>query len=412
MHRGVTLFAVLLVPLACAVQEGPGPVPSHAWPAFRGPHGQGVAPTQDAPLTWNGKTGENVLWKVAVPGAGTNSPIVWGGRVFVSCGDESKLEVFGYEATTGKLLWRQEVKSTADKAPKLMDGTTYAAPTLATDGGHVFAIFATGDLAAFTMDGKKVWTVSLGLPKIDYGYTSSLMTGFGRVFVQFDQDKLGEPGAGRVLAFDAKTGGKIWEQKRAVEMAWSSPILANTGTRWELILNSEPLVTSLDPLTGRLLWSFKCMDGEVAPSPAWGGGVLFAVTDRAALVAIQPGDTPKKLWEYEQDLPPASSPVATDRHVFMASDSGTLSCLDVKTGKLAWRQESKEGIYGSLVLVGDRIYAMDRAGWTQVFRAGDRYENLAFNNLGEKGDCTPAFVEGRIFLRGEKHLFCIGKEAK
>ncbi|HYE98508.1 MAG TPA: PQQ-binding-like beta-propeller repeat protein, partial [Planctomycetota bacterium] len=195
-------------------------VPPHAWPNFRGPAGLGVAHHADAPLKWNGATEENVMWKSPVPKPGTNSPIVWGGRVFVLGGEGAALEVYAFDGLTGSLLWTGslgKVEGAPGTVPKVMDGTSTSPATAATDGERVYAIFVTGDVAAFSADsGSRVWARHLGVPKNSYGHASSLIVHGGALFVQFDDQK-----GGRILALDAKTGATTWEQKREVGEAWS-----------------------------------------------------------------------------------------------------------------------------------------------------------------------------------------------
>src|SRR6185295_19053266 len=150
------------------------PPPVHAWPVFRGPYGNGVAGHSKAPLTWDGAKGENIAWKVAIPKPGTNSPVVWGDKVFVAGADEQSRDVFAYDVKTGKLLWTGVTGLITGTLPKVMDGTTFTAATLATDGERVYAIFATSDLVAWNMDGTKAWGQNLGPFKNSYGHSSSL----------------------------------------------------------------------------------------------------------------------------------------------------------------------------------------------------------------------------------------------
>jgi len=151
------------------------------------------------------------------------------------------------------------------------------------------------------------------------------------------------------------------------------------------------------------------MSGEVCPSVCYANGIVYAANEYARLAAIKIGKEPEMIWEYDDGLPEASSPLATDNYLFMATSWGVVSCLNVKDGSLYWEQEFKEGFYSSLILVGDNIYVVDRKGFTHVFKADKEYELVSTNELGENSDSIPAFVNGRIFMRGEKHLFCIGK---
>jgi len=387
----------------------PDPVPPHAWPQFRGPAGNGIAVHADAPLRWDGPKGENILWKTPVPRPASNSPVVWEKRVFLTGSDPAAREVYCFDADTGAPAWRHEVKDVPGspaEPPEVMETTGYAAPTAATDGKRVFAIFATGDIVALQMDGTRAWARHLGAPKNPYGHASSLALFPGRLLVQYDTEK-----GGRLLALEPQTGKTVWDQSRAVKVSWATPIVVNTGPRMEAILNSKPLLTSHDPVTGKLLWSINHLgnDGEVAPSPGYANGIVFAGTENVTMAAVRPGPPPQILWKYEDDIPDVSSPVATDKYMIMANSGGVITCLDAATGKPVWRQELKEGFYSSPVIVGDRVYVTDKKGVTFVFRISDRYEELARNALGEKVSCTPAFPRGRIYLRGEKHLFCIGK---
>jgi outer membrane protein assembly factor BamB len=172
-------------------------------------------------------------------------------------------------------------------------------------------------------------------------------------------------------------------------------------------------VTAHDPATGKTLWQVECMGGEVAPSPAFAGGRLFVGTSGIPLTALQPGSAEaKKLWEYEGELPDASSPVATEKYVLLAASGATVTCLDAATGKMLWTHEFEDGFYSSPVVVGDRAYLTDRKGKTTVIKLGDKFEQLALNELGEPCVSTPAIPEGRIYLRTDKNLYCIGKDAR
>lgn len=385
------------------------PPPAGAWPVFRGPGGLGVATHAKAPLAWCGIPGkeENIAWKVALPKPGTNSPIVWGGKVFVAGSDESSRDIYALDAETGKLLWTGATPLVSGVLPKVMEGTTYCASTLATDGERVYGIFATGDIVAFALDGTKAWSRNLGAIKNSYGHSSSLITVPGRLLVQFDHGT-----GGHLLALDPASGKTLWDKAREVKESWASPALVDTGSRIEIVLAAKPWVAGHDPMTGDLLWKIECMDGEVAPSPAFAAGRLFVGTQGQPLTAIQTGAQAKQLWQYEGELPDVSSPVATEKYVILAASGGMVTCLNAVTGKMIWTQEFDDGFYASPVVVGERVYLMDRKGKTVVFKLGDKYEQLALNALGEPASSTPAIPEGRIYLRSDKNLYCIGRDAR
>ncbi len=376
------------------------------WPGFRGPEGIGKAYHTDVPTKWDGPSGQNILWKAPIPHPGYNSPIIWGKKIFFSGADRRTQIVYCVDADTGEILWQTElndIPGSPERRPQVTEDTGYAAPTMTTDGQRVFALFATGDIACLDFDGNRVWAKNLGMPDNHYGHASSLITYRDRLLVQFDQNS-----GGRLLALNTLTGDLVYDQPRDVEISWASPILVNTGSRTELILNSNPFVMSHDPQTGQELWRVRCMQGEIAPSPAYADNMVYVVNDYARLAAITLGETPDVAWEYIDDLSEVSSPLATKDLVIMAASYGTVTCFDRKTGERLWIQEFSEGFYSSPILVGDYVYLMDMSGVTYVFKAEREFRLISQNELGEDAMTIPAFMHNRIYIRGEKNLFCIG----
>ena len=373
------------------------------WPGFRGPRGIGVAHCTNVPVQWDGKTGENVRWEVEVPLSGFSSPVVWGTHLFLTGGDEKSLMILCYDTDTGKLLWRREVDDGGppEKLPKGTEDTGYAAATMATDGRRAFAIFATGDLLCTDFDGNVMWSRNLGFPKSTYGYASSLITHAGLLFVQYD-----EADNPRLIAMDAHSGRTKWETKRKVDESWASPILVDNAGRIELVLNANPLVAGYDPDTGREIWSTNCMERDVAPSPAFAGGIVYATTEYSILAAIKPGVPAQILWQTDEDLPSVSSPVAVGDYLFLA-DGGIVTCFDRTTGTVHWKQKFDTGFYSSPVYAEGRIYLVDEAGVMHVLAADKEFKLLASSRLSGKSVCTPAFMEGRIYIRGNKTLCCV-----
>ena len=297
-----------------------------------------------------------------------------------------------------------DIPGSPERRPQITEDTGYAAPTMTTDGQRVFALFATGDIACLDFEGNRIWTKNLGMPENHYGHASSLITYRDRLLVQFDQNT-----GGRLLALNTLTGDLVYDQPRDVEISWASPILVNTGSRTELILNSNPFVMSHDPQTGQELWRVRCMQGEIAPSPAYADNMVYAVNDYARLAAMTIGEIPEVAWEYIDDLSEVSSPLATKDLVIMAASYGTVTCLESKTGERLWTHEFSEEFYSSPILVGDSIYIIDMSGITYVFKAEREFRLISQNVLGESAMTVPAFMPNRIYIRGEKNLFCIGE---
>ncbi|MBT3296596.1 MAG: PQQ-binding-like beta-propeller repeat protein [Verrucomicrobia bacterium] len=419
---GVIVLLALLIPL---LRNSPAPVvppvpdngappvePDGAentpclWPNFRGPGGLGVAADGDPPLIWDGTTGSNILWRTAVPRVGFSSPIVCGNRVFLSGGDASLREVYCFDADDGSLQWRHPVtgiEGSSDKLPDVTDDTGYAAPTMAGAGGRVFALFATGDVVALDHAGERLWGRCLGLPDNPYGHASSLIAFEDLLFIQIDDNN-----GGRLLALNVADGTTAWQVKRDVEACWSSPVLIQTARGPELILNGNPNVAGYDPRSGALRWSEECMSGEVAVSAAATDDIIFIANEYAVLVALRVTDGPERLWEYDEDLPDVASPVAGAGCLFVPTSYGLLTCFDAATGSQHWSHEFDEGFYASPVLAAGRIYLVDMEGVMHVIKAGPTFELLASNPLGERATSTAAFVGDRIYIRGAKHLVCIG----
>ena len=300
-------------------------------------------------------------------------------------------------------------RSTSDTTwpiPKVSKETGFAAPTVACDGKRVYAIFATGELVALTLNGKPVWTCHLGVPDNHYGHSSSLITHNGLLFVQFDQSE-----AGKLYALNSSTGKTAWEAKRTL-LSWASPICVNTGKRYEMILVDNEKVTSYNPSTGALLWSQTCLYGEVGPSAAYSGGKVFAANVNAEAVGIDitksdSAGVPPILWEYEGELPNSPSLVAIDSLLLFPSDEGTLTCLNSASGEEYWVQEFENGFYASPIISGKNVYFLDRKGVMQIIEASGTYKKVGAPALGEPAVCTPAILDGFMIVRGEKHLFRI-----
>lgn len=375
--------------------------------SFRGPFGNGVSFHRNIPAEWDGATGQNILWKVPLPGKGNNSPIIWGDKLFLAAADRNSRLIYCYSRNSGALLWQQAISGVPESPgspPKTTDDTGFSAPTLAADGVRVYAIFATGDAAALDFSGKLAWARNLGLPDNHYGHASSLQTWQGKLFVQYDTNK-----GAKVMALDCGSGKTLWETNRKVKISWASPILASIGGAYQLVLSADPLVAAYDPDTGRELWSVNCMMGEVGPSPAFGSGLVFAANEYARLAAIRPGGGAAIVWETDEYLPEVASPVAAEGLLYVATSYGVVACYDAMNGKKYWEHECGAGFYASPAIAEGKLYALDREGVMHIFSHDKEKQLLSEPQLGERAVASPAFANGKIYLRGEKHLYCIGK---
>lgn len=376
-------------------------------PSFRGPGGNGISYNSNIPNIWNASTGENILWKLKIPIHGFNSPIIWDDKIFLSGATADKREIYCIDRNKGNILWTVDVsgiEGSPTKSPETTDDTGLAAPSLTTDGQRVYAIFGNGDLIAVDMSGKKVWARNLGNTDNHYGHSSSLYLYQDILILQYDTKT-----SPKLMGVSAKTGENIWSTERKVRISWASPIVVNTGNKTEIILVADPIVASYDPKTGKENWQIDCIFGEVGPSAAYADGIVFAVNEYAILVAIKVGENPEIIWESDEYLSDVPSPVATNELLFMATSYGAIICYDAKTGQIYWEQEYDNGFYSSPMLADGKIYLMDMQGIMHIFKAEKEFELISNSPIGEKCMTTPAFTDNRIYIRGNDHLFCIGK---
>jgi outer membrane protein assembly factor BamB len=376
------------------------------YPFFRGSQGDGVAFQKNTPTDWNGSGGKNVLWKVKVPKAGFSSPIIWGNQLFVTGADAQSRVVYCYDKNSGTLLWEvaaDNIEGSPAKMPKVTADTGLAAPTMATDGHSVFAIFATGDVIAIDMSGKRLWARNLGVPDNHYGHGSSLIVYKDKLLIQYDSNK-----TGKLIALATKSGETVWETSRNSKISWSSPILVNTGSRMELIMTTNPNVNGYDPQTGKELWNIACLSGEVGPSAGYTNGMVFAANEYAKLVGIKIGDAPEIVWEADEFLPEVSSPLAVNGLLYVATTYGVFACYDAKTGTKNWSQEYGDSFYSSPVYADGKVYITDMTGKTHIVKATKDYQLIGTPELGEKAVCSPVFQDGRVYLRGMNQLYCLG----
>lgn len=377
------------------------------FPAFRGPYGLGITERKNLPVDWDGATDKNVIWKAAIQLPGYNSPVIWGDKLFISGADEKTQTVFCYNRNTGDLLWRhdiQDINRPAGEVSKPTEDTGYAASTLTTDGRYVCVIYASGDIVGITLEGKRVWGRNLGIPDNHYGHSSSLILWKDLLFVQFDTNK-----AGKVLALNANSGETAWETNRKSKISWASPILADMGNHLELILTSSPEVAAYNPENGEELWSVECLTGEVGPSPAYWNGIVYAANEYANLIAIKPGAPPEILWESNEYLPEVASPAIIDGLLFIGTSYGVIACYDAGSGEILWEYECDQGIYASPIIGDGKIYFLDMDGKMHIFSVDKTQKLLGEPDLGERSVCTPAFADGKIYLRGYEYLYCIGE---
>ncbi len=404
---------VVAVPAAAAdstvAAEGaapPGAAQFRAnFPSFRGPFGNGVSAHTNIPVDFDGPSGRNIRWKVAVPLSGFNSPVIWGDRLFITGANGQQREVYCYDRYGGKLLWTaraDHIPGSPATAPRTTDDTGLAAPSVTTDGIRVYALFGTGDALALDMEGKRIWARNLGVPDNHYGHSSSLLVWQNLVYFQYDTNS-----GRKLIALGASDGKTVWETNRNVKVSWASPILARIGGSYQVVLSADPLVAGYDALTGREIWAVNAMMGEVGPSPAYGEGLVFAANEYARLAAINPA-TRSIEWEQDEYMPEVASPVVSQGLLFVATSYGVLACYDAKTGEKKWEHDGGVGYYSSPVVADGKLFIFNTDGTLQVFALHAEKELIAQSELGAKVTATPAFATGRMYVRTPGYLWCIG----
>lgn len=386
------------------------------WARFLGSDGNGfAAASSNSPIKWDVKSGEGVAWKTPTPVQGFNSPIVWGKRVFFSGGDAKKREVICLDASTGQILWRQEVANVPGSPaipPEIPESTGYAAPTMACDGHRVYVMFANGDVAGFTFEGKLVWSRSVGALKNPYGQANSLATWKNNLILQLDQGE-SEDGKSKLVSLDGRTGQPVWQKSRHAGASWSSPMVFETGGKAQVVLLSLPFASSYAATDGTELWKVDCLNGEVTPSPIFANGLVIVLSPSDKAVAIRPdgqGDVTKThvAWTNEDSIPDITSPASNGDLVFMLSSSGMLTCLEAKNGKKAWEHDFEMECHASPTIAGSRVYIFGQKGTAVIFEAAREYKEVFRTELGDAFHASPAFVDNRIYLRGLTNVWCLG----
>jgi outer membrane protein assembly factor BamB len=410
----------LRLPLALgALLLGGGLAGAANWDRFRGPNGTGVAADKDVPVKWT--AGDGVLWKAAIPGVGHSSPVIWGDRVFLqsASADGKARWLLCLDAATGTERWKRAAPGTRARTHTR---NTLASSTPAADGERVYAVFWDGrdiNLCAYDFQGKLLWQRDLGGFTSQHGAGLSPVVYGGKVFLNNDQD-----GSAVLLALDARTGKTAWQAPRtAFRTCYSTPFVREKADGAELVVASTAGITGYDPATGaenwNYTWGFNGMALRTVASPVAAGGLVFANGGDGSgarhTIAVRLGGkgdvTGTHLaWEKTQkSLPYVPSLLASGDHVYLVNDFGTAACLVARTGAEVWSKRLGGGVSASPILVDGKIYAAAEDGSVYVFKAATTFALLARNTVGEPVVATPAVADGRLFIRGREHLFCIGK---
>jgi outer membrane protein assembly factor BamB len=413
MRRG--LWAVTILALT-------GTATAEDWPGWRGPRGDGTSTETGLPTTWSAT--ENVRWNYPLPGPGNSSPVVWGDRVFLTQALDkpgTRRAVLCLDRTSGTLLW-QQVTPFEGKEPT--HGTNpYCAATPVTDGERVIASHGSAGVVCYDLEGQRLWHRDLG-PFIHVWGTAASPILYGDLVIL----NCGPGERTFLLAMDKRTGADVWKveepggksgEKGNSEWigSWSTPRVITVQGQDQLIMPWPEAVKAYDPQTGEVLWTCKGLTKLVYTSPLATPEVVVAMSGfHGTALAVKPdgrGDVTAthRLWHHAEKNPQRiGTGVILGDHVFLANAGpGTIQCIEWKTGKDLWEGKRPGGDHwGSLILADGKLYATDQAGTTFVLAAKPDYQLLARNCLGEPTNATPAVSRGELFIRTDKHLWCIG----
>jgi outer membrane protein assembly factor BamB len=403
------------------------------WPQWRGPSLNGLSGDKNLPVRWSAT--ENITWKVPLPAWSGSTPIVWGDHVFLSVAEDLRhrdgdnLFLWSIDRANGSVVWKRALGGGNHQERKQNMST----PSPVTDGTHVWVMTGTGILKAFDFSGTEVWARDIqkdyGRFGLNWGYGSSPLLHGDALFVQVLHG-MRTRDASYLLRIDAATGKTVWRVERPTKArfespdSYTTPALLKYGSTTEIVVTGGDVVTGHDPATGRELWRANGLnpdnDGSyrIVASPVVHGDLIVAPTRERPMLVLKAGGrgdvtASHVLWSFGNG-PDVPTPVTDGTYLYVINDRGILWCLDPRTGKEIYgRQRLAPGTYsGSPVLADGKIYVTNEDGLTSVFKAGPKFELLAANDFDDYTLSSPAISDGQIFIRTQKHLYCIGRRAR
>ena len=406
------------------------------WPAWRGPNATGVSTSAKPPAEWG--ESKNIRWKVEIPGRGSSTPIVWGSRVYIltaapvgidlaashdsrgTTRAKHRMMVLALDRKTGKTVWERTAREEEPHEGYHQQFGTWASSSAITDGEVLIASFESRGLYAYDMNGKLLWDVDLGDKKMrnEFGEGSTPALYKDRVVVVWDHQ-----GESFIVALDRKTGKELWRTKRQEIDSWATPLVVEHAGRAQVVTGAMNRVRSYDIQTGEIVWETAGLTMNPIPSPVAGDGMVYLMSGfrgnslKAVRLAEAKGDitnTPALAWTFDRDTPYVPSPLLYDNVLyFLKGNTGVLSAFDAKTGKPHYQVQRIEGVpnvFASPVGADGKVYILGQDGSAAVIKHGPTYELVATNKLDDKFDASPALVDGEIYLRGYRYLYCVSAQ--
>jgi hypothetical protein len=382
------------------------------WPCWRGRRGDGTSLETNVPIRWSAS--ENIVWKAPIPGVGHSSPIVSGDCIFLTTAllDQKERVLLCLDRHTGRVKWQQSVLSSPLERKHNLN--SYSSGTPAADGQLVYVSFLDRDqmvVAAYDYDGKQRWLVRPGEFHSVHGFCSSPVIFKDKLIVNGDHD-----GAAYLVALDRATGRTLWKTSRENRTrSYCTPIIREIGGRTQMVLSGSKCVASYDPNDGRRHWIVDGPTEQFVASVVYARDLLFVTGGYPDhhILAIRPDGTGNVtdthiVWRDTRGVSYVPSPIAIGDYFMVVSDNGLASCFDAASGDRHWMERLEPHYSASLVTAGGLVYFLADNGTTTVVRPGVTFERVARNELGEACYASPAISGGHIFLRSEKHLYCIG----
>jgi outer membrane protein assembly factor BamB len=386
------------------------------WLQFRGTDQRGRAHVSKLPPTeWSvgpeGAEKKNVAWTVDLPIRGVSGPILVGDRVIVtgaSGANQEKLQVACYAAADGRLLWDRRFWATGRTL--CHPTSSVAAPTPASDGKRIFAFFSSNDLVCLGLDGEMLWYRGLTLEHPtaanDVGMASSPLVVGDTVVVQVESK-----GESFAAGLDAATGETRWSVDRPADMNWSSPTAMRSGDGTLVLLQSPTVLSAHDPKTGETQWTFQTVTGGIS-SPTAVGEMIYLPGDAAmTALRVSPGSANwETVWNQNELKTGSPSPVVDGDRLFAVNGSGVLTCGNAATGEVTWRQRLKGRFWATPLVLGDLLWCLNSDGLGFVVRAEEK-EGVVVgtSDFGEPIYGSPAYGDGALYVRGDKHLWKIAQ---
>ena len=402
------------------------------WPQWRGPNLNNVSEGKGFPIDWS--TEKNVKWKTALPGPAGASPVVSGDRIFLTSVDDEDLVLLCF-GKDGKQQWTQKLGSGNRNARR--DEGNFASPSPCTDGKHVWAMFGSGDIGCYTVDGKEVWKKDLqedyGDFDIQFGMASTPVLHQGVLYLQLIHGEMRNPSSSEalVLALDGESGKEKWKHIRKTEAtvenkhSYASPTVYDYGELKMLLTHGADYVIAHSLEDGSEIWRSGGFHRSrynptlrMVASPVCAEGLIVVPTAKGGPVfGLKPngkGDITEKgeflTWKMDRGTPDVPSPIIHEGLVYLCSERGLLSCIDAKTGDELYRERLETDRYrASPVYAGGYIYATSRRGVISVVRAGREFEKVAEIDMEEEISASPAFSDGVIYIRSFDNLYAIGE---